>query len=249
MSGLSRVFIPGENILREKVIFPPSEAHYLVRVLRLQSGDKINVFDGSSWEYLVVLEKATAGEITGRILSKTKIDRDPSKKVILLPALLKSEKFDWVIQKSTELGVNRIIPLKTQRTVMHIDSTKIPGKVIRWQKIAQEAARQCGRTFIPEVLPPRALMDAFEIVKEINLAIIPWEGEEKVSLRDILTKNTAWEKIALFIGPEGGFTLEEMAKAQQAGLISVSLGSRILRAETAALAAVTAVLYAGGDLG
>jgi len=248
-NSLARIFVPRENIWEGKVILSPAEARYLVRVLRLKQGEQITIFDNSGRECLIVLEKTSSRGVEGRILSEKKIDRDPSKKITLLAALLKGEKFNWIVQKSTELGVSQIVPLETQYTVVHLNSARVREKISRWQKIAQEAARQSGRTSIPEIHFPRTLLESFAVVKEVDLAIIPWESEESLYLRDLLTRECIWEKVALFIGPEGGFTPEEIRKAREAGLIPVSLGSRILRAETAALAAMATILYVGGDLG
>lgn len=222
------------------------EFTHLKRVLRLKQGDPVAVFDGKGLE---VTGRITAMETGYAIVSVegTSTDRLESRRSVrLLQGLLKSDKPEFVIQKTTELGVAAITFFTTSRTVPLSNGTKTKGT--RWSKAAIEAAKQCGRTRLPMIAPVTAFKDAVTGCTE-EIRLILWEGIGKtVTIKDALKDAGSDSSIAVAVGPEGGFSAEDIAVAETAGFIAVSVGPRILRAETAAIAALAIIQYESGDL-
>jgi 16S rRNA (uracil1498-N3)-methyltransferase len=218
--------------------------HYLSRVLRVRSGDSIVVFDGAGREadarVVSITEDALELEI-GEPRAGT-----VGARITLLCALLKGDRMDLVIQKATELGVARIVPLAAERAVVKIDPRRAGDKLERWEKIAREAARQCERADAPAILPVLPVADAVR-GHEGAFGILFHEGERAASLRALLPTERPGQVICA-VGPEGGFTPAEVDAARGAGFAVCGLGPRILRAETAAIAAVAILGYALGDL-
>ncbi len=167
--------------------------------------------------------------------------------LVLYPALLKGKRFDLAIQKCVELGCARIVPVITQRTISRPDAGKLSTRVTRWRKIAEEACRQCGRARIPQIAEPLPWESALEDWKASEVAgIIPYEalaGDRETELRAVLAGLKQTARLGAFIGPEGGYSPTEIRQALEAGLTAVSLGPRILRAETAAISLCAIVMY------
>jgi 16S rRNA (uracil1498-N3)-methyltransferase len=161
--------------------------------------------------------------------------------------LLKAQKFEWVLQKGTELGIAGFVPVLSSRSIIGSVQDVRDAKLERWQRIIAEAAEQSGRAVLPSLAGPMAFKPACQAAAQQGLALIPWEEERVYRLRQALDASP--KHISLLIGPEGGFAAEEVATAREAGVVPVTLGPRILRAETAGLAAATAILYALGDFG
>lgn len=223
------------------------EFTHLKRVLRLKQGDPVAVFDGRGLEVTGRIALMEAGHAIVSV-EGTSTDRLESRRSVrLLQGLLKSDKPEFVIQKATELGVAAITFFTTSRTIPLSNGSKTKGA--RWRKAAIEAAKQCGRTRLPELTPVTALKDAVTGCTE-GIRLILREGDGKtVSIKDALKDAGSDSQIAVAIGPEGGFSTEDIAVAEEAGFIAVSLGPRILRAETAAIAALAIIQYEAGDLG
>jgi 16S rRNA (uracil1498-N3)-methyltransferase len=250
---LNRFFVLPENIKNEMLAITGSDVKHIKNVLRLKKGEKIEVFDGTGREYTVIIENVT-DKISGKIISKKDIKNEPGPRIILWQGLPKGSKIDFIIQKCTEVGVSRIVPLITERSIVKIEPQKVAQKQKRWQKIAVSAAEQSGRVEVPRIDEPVDFTTALENSDKKLLNIIPWEIESKLTLKGILKKNQEFINspnpvINIFIGPEGGFTHREIEKAKSAGLIPVSLGPRILRTETAGLAVLVMVLYEIGAMG
>jgi len=192
--------------------------------------------------------------IKGEIVTQEKRKIEPRLKITLFQSIPKGDKIGLIVQKCTEIGVSEIFPIISERTIVRLDSEKAKEKVLRWQKIAKEAAKQSGRDWIPKVGP---ILDFSQALKEFSkrrpqIGIIAWEMEEKNGLKKVfrsrLTGRPSDLRLSIFIGPEGGFGPEEVEKAKKAGLVPVSLGSRILRTETAGLVVAAAALYESSDL-
>lgn len=230
-----------------------TDAKHLTRVLRLQAGEKVIVFDGFESEYLVTLTNITPTQVTGEIVSELNTDTEPPINITLIQGLPKQVKMELIVQKCTELGVVGIKPVITERTVINWNRAKREEKASRWQKIAVEASKQCRRKTVPRIEVPESLEEALAGLPEDKIILIPWEGEETRSLKSVLKEiatDIADERnIYIAIGPEGGFTQEEVDYASKQGAFSVTLGPRILRTETAGLATVAMTLYELGDLG
>ncbi|MCL4263461.1 MAG: 16S rRNA (uracil(1498)-N(3))-methyltransferase [Anaerolineae bacterium] len=250
-------FIPPQNITDRQVILSGVQARQVAQVLRLRPGERLVVLDNTGWEYEVRLTAVSRDQVMGDVVEKRTAVGEPSVYITLYMALLKREKFEWVLQKGTEVGVSRFVPVITQRTLAQDTEIK-PGKQERWRKILTEAAEQCRRGRIPALAAPMKLADALA-QHGAEMALIPWEGADAasatarsrfgfaVSLKSALG-DTIPSSAALFIGPEGGFAPEEIELAIQHHVQPVRLGKRILRAETAALVAASLLLHVVGDL-
>jgi len=223
------------------------QARYLKTVLRMREGDPLLIFNGTGWEYKAVIRRRTVEgmelEITGRrALPAAEIH------VTLCQAVPKVEKMDGIIRHATELGAERIVPFLAERSVPRWRPEQFPRKRERWQKIAVEASRQCGRPDIPEIGEIVTFERMLRDVPESGLLLIPWEEETKTGIREILRDpaRSGIKEFVLVIGPEGGFSAGEIELARQAGFLSVSLGKRVLRVETASLAVLAVFQYEKG---
>jgi 16S rRNA (uracil1498-N3)-methyltransferase len=233
-----RFFVPAGSIRGDHVSLPPEQARQIRTVLRLRPGERIVVLDNSGDEYVVRL----IAPYEGRVEERRRNVAEPVTPVSLYQGTLKGDKLDLVLQKGTEIGISRFVPVITERSV-----AGEPGesKQRRYRAIVQEAAEQSGRGTLPEVAPAISLADALHSAE--GTILIPWEEEKTNHLRSVsLAKG---ERVSLFIGPEGGFSASEIESARQAGARVVSLGTRILRADTAAIVAASLLLAAADDLG
>lgn len=221
------------------------QAHHASRVLRVRVGQSVTVCNGKGTDYDCTVHAIARGEVVCRVLNAHPCQTEPKQWMQLFFALPKGEKADLVVQKAVELGVSEIFPYLSTNCVVRTE--RLEHKLTRWRKIALEAAKQCGRGIIPEVHELIDFTHATACAAKSQTKLFCYEFEREVGLRDVLTQGVA-DTVSLMVGPEGGFTVEEAAQARQAGLCSVSLGARILRCETAPLAALAAVLYAGGNM-
>ena len=222
-------------------------AHQVSRVLRMQAGDQVVLLDDSGREFLVRLESFKGGQVEGRVVAVEAGRGEPRVRLTLYQGLLKGEKLEWVLQKGTELGIAAFVPIICQRSVPRVDSGW-EGRYRRWQRVMTEAAEQSGRSRLPLLRPPISFQEACDGVDPSHLSLIPWEGEAKVGIGSVLRERSG-DHVNLFIGPEGGFEEVEVAYARARGIFPVSLGRRILRAETAALVAAAVVMYQAGEVG
>jgi len=243
---MARLYIPAERIKDEQITLQPKEARYIFKVLRLGPGDKVMVFDGEGGEYLAEICEDYQGGVYLVTREEVRLERESPLKITLGQALLKGEKMKFVIQKATELGAHRIVPITTSRSVPILQQGQEVLRVQRWRKIAQEAAKQCGRSVVPHVEQINEL-EAF-LSQGAGAKLILWE-EEPTSLREVLAEITPSSGITLLIGPEGGFSEDEVSLAQAHGFIVAGLGERILRAETAVLSVLSILQHLFGDLG
>ena len=239
---MHRFFLSPEFLQPSHVIFPGEPAHQIRRVLRLAAGKKVQVLDGLGNEYLVELDYVGEDKVSGKVIDSKKANTEPSTFVRLLIGLTQREKFEWILQKCTEIGVSAFVPMITSRSLVQ-KPDEIANKYPRWQKIICEAAEQSHRGILPKLEPVQLFG---EIVKNpLNpetTGLIFWEEEQQSELKPILA-GISNQFFNLLVGPEGGFTPEEVNLAQKAGYKSVSLGKRILRLETAALFAAGLVIF------
>jgi 16S rRNA (uracil1498-N3)-methyltransferase len=219
------------------------QARYLKNVLRMKEGDPLLIFNGSNWEYEAVIRRITTEKLEMEITDKRSLPA-AAIHVTLCQAIPKAGKMDGIIRHATELGTERIIPFLAERSIPRWRPEEFPAKRERWQKIAVEASRQCGRSDIPQIGEIVTFERMLHDLPEGGLRLIPWEEEKKTGIRHILhdPSRAKMTELVLAIGPEGGFSMEEIERASQAGFISVSLGNRVLRVETASLA-VLAILH------
>ena len=246
---MRQVFYPGE--LTEAIAITGGDAHHLAHVMRAQIGDAITVVDAAGQAAEMAVTALTRDAVhlhMQRVLPAETADRE----VILVQALLKGEKMDFVVQKAAELGAVCVCPIVTEHVVVRYDAKKVAAKVARWQKIADEAAKQCGRRTLMRVAPVVSLTELLRDSAYIGAAdtatIFCYEQEERQSMRTVL-RGTEARRVTLIVGAEGGFSPAEAAAVTATGGQSVSLGHRILRAETASLTALAVTQYELGNLG
>lgn len=236
-----RFFIAPNLITPPIVRLTGNAARQIRTVLRMQTGDQIIVLNNSGVEYHVALTHIGKNEVQGQIIDEHPNTAEPAVHLTLFQGTLKSAKFEWVLQKGTELGVSCFVPTICQRSIVRQTET-LAKKEGRWQQIIQEAAEQSGRGKLPTLGQACSLHEALDQAQTADLLIIPWEEATAVSLKQVLLNRQVLH-IALFIGPEGGFTADELRLAQEQNAKVITLGPRILRAETAALAATAAIFY------
>lgn len=213
-----------------------SDVHHIKNVLRLKPGETIELCDGLGKVYEAKILDMDNNQVNCRIISETQTNAEPAVKVTLAQCLPKGKKMDLIVQKATELGATKIIPVLAERSVSKA------YKISRWQKIAREAAEQSGRAIIPEVQETTSLKQLLAQAKNFDLALIPWELEKDNNLKKVLLNKTP-KSILVVIGPEGGFSQSEINQAKEVGFKPISLGPRILRTETAGLATLASINY------
>lgn len=280
---MNRFFLPETEtatapVVGAEVALADEDALHIARVLRLTIGEQVVLVIAPDCEALAELTVVSAKSVRARTIALRTVRREPPLRIRLAQGVAKGEKMDYIVQKSTEMGVSEIVPVVTERSIVRLDRERGEERAQRWQKIAREAAQQSGRTVVPRVLPPMAFAAALPGATNAGatanpasispatadgrwLSVIPYEGEAGRGLYDTLA---AWREhpesrsvadhdgvpaVTVFIGPEGGFADREVAAAIAAGCVPVSLGPRILRTETAGPAAIAMILYHLGDLG
>ncbi len=239
----ARFFVAPDAIQGTRISFTPEQSAQMYRVLRLTPGCTVYALDGRGFIYTVRLEVLGRQDAYGQIMSVRPAGGEPPIHLTLYQALLKGEKMDWVLQKGTEIGVSRFVPLLTARTIVRRREARA-----RWQRILQEAAEQCGRAYIPELTSVLSWDEALDDSE--GLRLIAHNGRGIPPFRSVMAQISSLPaRVSIFIGPEGGFTEDEMIQAVERGLYPVHLGPRTLRAESAALVVATLLLYHGGDVG
>lgn len=248
---MHRFFVQEKDLDKEKgkAFLGGEGADHVKKVLRLREGDEIVVADGRGNSYISVISLTGKGWVQADLKEPLPGSREPHLKVTLAQSLLKGEKMDLVIQKCTELGVKEIVPLVTERTVVNLPPQKANRKVSRWGKIAREAAQQSHRDRIPDIGEVAPLEKFLGERGGKTPCLFLWEQESRGSVKEVLKRTGLLEELIIFIGPEGGFTRGEAEMACSHGVPLATLGPRILRSETAAMAVLTMVLYELDDLG
>lgn len=243
---MRRVFIDG--LLADEIKISGTDGHHIMHVLRAKIGQKLVVVDAAQTIAEAEIIAFANGEITLKCLKQMDANTEAPIEVVLAQCLPKADKMDFIAQKAVELGVSSIVPVISTNCVVKYDAAKQIARRTKWQKIADEAAKQCGRTIQPVVEPIVRLKEVLENLDPDTAAFICYEGQADVPIRDFLRNNTA-RRFFVLIGPEGGFTPEEVELCLKNGVRTVTMGPRILRSETASLAAVSIVMYENGDLG
>lgn len=242
---MSKFFIEKNQIKGEKVYLNKENANHIINVLRYKIGDEIEISAGDGYDYICEIEEIKNCEIVAKIIDCFGNNSEPKTKITLYQGLPKGEKMEMLIQKCVEIGVENIVPIYTERTIVKL-SGKEDKKIARWNKISEAAAKQSRRGKIPIVENIISFEKAIEICQENDLNIIPYEKEEENTIKNII-KSFEGEKIGVFIGPEGGFTEKEISLAIKNNLKPATLGKRILRTETAGMVATAILLYETED--
>lgn len=226
-----------ENIAGNQVKLGVEEARHIIRVLRHKVGDRIQVVDGEGNEYRCVITKIGRGEVRAEVMSQTRRARETVAEVTLAASITKGTKMDAMVEMVTELGVSQIVPLVTMRTVARLT----PARVQRFRHLAVAALKSSTRTMLPQIQPPREFEQFLKDSGYFDLKLLAYEEEKRVRLHEVLTPSP--RRVALVIGPEGGFSETEVAAAQARGFRIFSLGPRRLRAETACITGLAMLLY------
>lgn len=280
-SIVAHFLVPADSFFDggKRLALPSAQAHHVARALRARPGEYLTVCvvvppegggegrGSSEWagvrsslsglEYLVRLDEVNATRVLGTLMASRPAWTEPKARVVLCQGLPKGDKMDLIVQKAVELGVYRIVPLDSERAVPALAGKKIASRMLRWQRIAHEAAQQARRSVLPEVSRPLTLGELLNSVsfqregEAAPLGLALWEGGEK-PLAGALTQTGASGsagEVFLFVGPEGSFTPAEIDALRAAGVRTVALGPRIMRTETAAIAGLAAVMFSLGELG
>ena len=251
---MHRLFLPPEELTSDEVIITGDNARHLSLVLRIQAGEPIEILDGNGYKYTCTVKSVYKKEVVATIINKESYSVESPVAVTLCQGIARGGKMDLLIQKSIELGVNAIIPVITERS--QVRNTK---KLERWRKIATSASQQSGRDKIPEIsdpvtlkdwIPDQACLSGRQVRndKKETLKLIFSETYKEQTLKNLLKAEKSIKQIFLLIGPEGGFSKEEITEAVENGYVEVSLGPRILRTETAPITVMSIIQYELGDM-
>jgi 16S rRNA (uracil1498-N3)-methyltransferase len=247
---MRRFFVDELLSSQGSLVIAGSEAKHMTRVLRMSPGDRMILLGKAGERFQAVIKEATRHHVLVHLENPLPAPEPSPVHITLCQALLKSHRMDLVVEKTSELGVNRVLPYLAERTVAQLDKSKTHTKVERWQAIARSAAKQSDRSAPAEISPLYSFRELLAVVNtESAMKILLWEKEGISSVKDVLRSNSPVARVVAMVGPEGGFTEREVKESGEAGFVSVSLGPRILRAETAAISLVALIQYEWGDLG
>ena len=241
---MNRFFIGNENTDGKILTITGPDVIHIRNVLRLKPGEDIEAADENGNIYTCRILSEDGDAVTAEVLFCEKSGAELQNELFLFQGLPKSDKMELIIQKAVELGVHGIFPVSTRRTVVKLDDKKAAAKVIRWQAISESAAAQSKRAYIPKVSGVISFPKALELAKTLDTVLIPYECEKDMKkTKETLSKIKTGSRVGIFIGPEGGFEDSEIAEAVSYGAIPVTLGERILRTETAAIASLSILMF------
>ena len=241
-----RFFVKQEQIdMKEKKIhITGSDVNHIKNVLRMRQGETILISAGDNLEYTCLVSEMEAEEVIADISYVQEVGMELPSKIYLFQGLPKSDKMELIIQKAVELGVAEIVPMATKRAVVKLDAKKAAKKVQRWNEIAKSAAKQSKRGLIPEVKPVMSFKEAVEYGKSMDMLLIPYEDAKGIAhSREVVETVKDKKSLGIYIGPEGGFSEEEVSLAMKAGAEPVTLGHRILRTETAGMTLLSILMF------
>lgn len=237
-------FVTPEQVRESDIYIEGSDVNHMKNVLRMKLGEQLEVSDGNNLKYLCEVSAFEEDEVVVHILEKMEADTELSSNLYLFQGLPKSDKMDLIVQKAVELGVTSVIPVSTKRAVVKLDDKKAAKKVQRWNTIAESAAKQAGRSRIPQVTEVLTFQEALRKSQELDLVLIPYElAEGMAKTREIIKNLKKGQSVGIFIGPEGGFEHSEVEMAIESGAKDITLGKRILRTETAGLTMLSILMF------
>ena len=243
---MRRLFVPAEKWIDARAVIDGEPHRHVARVLRARTGDKLTLFDGNGTETDAEVLSVERDRTTLALGPRRHVAAPAGARIVLLQSLARGERMDWIVQKTTELGVHEIIPVAAERSTVRLSAAEAASRRSRWEKIAREAARQCGRADLPTIAPRLPFAKAIEAGPTGALRLALWEGSQGHPIRTALTGSP--QTVTLLVGPEGGLAEQEVALAATASFQMVGLGPRILRVETAAMVAVALAQFATGGL-
>lgn len=237
-------FVTPSQVEEPYIYVEGQDVNHMKNVLRMKPGEQAGISDGNNLKYVCEVVSYEEGRATLRILEKMEADTELNNELYLFQGLPKGDKMELIVQKAVELGAVKIIPVATKRSVVKLDEKKAARKVERWNSIAESAAKQAGRSRIPEVEMPLSYSEALKKAAELDVVLIPYElakGMEET--KRIIRSIKRGQSVGIFIGPEGGFEQEEVEAAIRSGAKEITLGRRILRTETAGLAILSVLMF------
>ena len=245
---MPKFFIKKEDIKGNKVEITGGDATHIAKVLRTEIGETLILCDGEGTDFYAEVDDLTKDCVSLTIKETLPCLAEPGISVTLFQGIPKQGKMDYIIEKCTELGISRIVPVSTKRSVVKIEDKKSEAKKLeRWRKIAAESVKQCGRGKIPEVTEVMTVKEAIELSKSFDLTLAAYECERETTFRSALSGKSP-KTVGIFIGPEGGLSDTEVEMFKEANITTVTLGKRILRTETAGHTVLTAVMYEFNEL-
>ncbi len=240
---LTRIYVPSPLSSGIQIELPQGTAAHLAKVLRARSGDALIVFDGNGDEFSAVVETVHGARVSVSLGTASRLNRESPLRVTLVQCVPRGDRMDFIVQKATELGVKRIVPVLSQRSIVRLDDKQSESKAMHWRAVAASACEQCGRNLLPEICTPQPLLDYLgaSTVSAWRLVFEPDSVGQPLS-------QSPQTEAEIAIGPEGGFAPEELEAFRLSGFLRVQLGPRILRSETAAIAALTWLQARFGDM-
>ncbi len=247
---MHKFFVAKENIVDNIAIIEGDDVKHIYKVLRLQCGHKVNINNCEGEEFLGEIEEINKKQVVVKCIEKLHLNNESDVEIYLFQGLPKSSKMDFIVQKATELGVKEVTPVITERVVVKNELGEFK-KVDRWCRIALEACKQSKRSLIPRINTPMEFKKLLDFLKTMDLIVVPYENAEGYGIKKVTSDidKSSIKKIAVIIGPEGGFEEQEIEDLKELGAHIVTLGSRILRTETAGLVCISLLMYELGDLG
>ncbi len=240
---MPRFFVSKDNISEGKITITDADAHHIARSLRMAEGDAITISDGEGTDYSCTLTKIRDDVCECEIVESATAKTESPIYITLFMAYPKGDKLEVIIQKAVELGASKIVPFESSRCIKRPKAEKAEKQTVRLARIAREAAKQCGRSRIPTVEEPVSFSEMLSLAKKSDLSLFCYENEDKRSLRDELSEREKPSSIAVIVGSEGGFSDEEARLITNEGVVPISLGTRILRCETAPSYVLASISY------
>jgi 16S rRNA (uracil1498-N3)-methyltransferase len=241
---ITNFYTSPDKINKENLTIDGEEAKHILSVLRHEIGDEIDVVDGQGTKYRVRIEKVSKGALQAKILSRTRMENEPDCRITLAQAVSRRERMDFLIEKTTEIGVSSIIPIITEKNTVKInDISRERKKTDRWRKIAIAAMKQSLRTVLPQIHEITKFDQLLSRIKDFDLSLIASLDKDSKSLKQCIQLKKGAKSVLLIVGPEAGFTEEELSQAKAMGAIPITLGSRRLRTETAGVVFASLVLH------
>ena len=241
---MQQFFVTADQVQENQIYIEGTDVNHMKNVLRMRPGEKLGISDGNNHHYICQVEKYEDAQAVLTILEEESVDTELPSKVYLFQGLPKGDKMELIVQKAVELGASQVVPVATRRSVVKLDEKKAAKKLQRWQQIAESAAKQAGRGYIPQVSSVLSYQEALEKAGELDVLLIPYElAEGMEEARKVVASIAQGQSVGIFIGPEGGFEKEEVDAAIRQGAKAITLGRRILRTETAGLAILSILMF------
>lgn len=241
---MQHFFVVPDQVRDGYIEITGSDVNHMKNVLRMKTGEQLEISDGNNKKYLCEIESLEADKVMARILEEREAENELPSKLYLFQGLPKSDKMELIIQKAVELGAWEVIPVATKRAVVKLDQKKAAKKRERWSGISESAAKQAGRNVIPEIKQVMNFQEALSYAKSLDVLLIPYElAEGMQDTKERIQAIQPGQSVGIFIGPEGGFEQEEVKLAMEAGAYPITLGRRILRTETAGMTMLSVLMY------